>query len=204
VPKKYKKKNKPLTLFWRNGFFSRLFGVLTLLLMVFFAMLIFLSERTETFTPILRDEQAFVEQISGYAQTLHKEYGVLPSISISQAILESNWGESGLTQTNNNLYGIKGGSDETLFATKEFYEDEWVEIDASFRNYDSWHGSMEDHARLLAYGTAWDANHYAEVIEAENYEEAAYALQHAGYATDPGYAEKLIHLIEQYRLYEYD
>lgn len=154
--------------------------------------------------PMMRNEQAFIEQLSGHAQTLHKEYGVLPSISISQAIVESNWGKSGLAKTNHNLYGIKGQSGQPLFATKEFYDDEWVEIDASFRNYDSWEESMEDHAKLLAHGPAWDAQHYAEVIAADNYAEAAHALQRAGYATDPDYAEKLIRVIEQYRLYDYD
>ena len=49
-----------------------------------------------------------------------------------------------------------------------------------------------------------DSNLYYDAIEATNYKDAAYALQKAGYATDPTYADKLIHLIEQYHLYEID
>ena len=39
---------------------------------------------------------------------------------------------------------------------------------------------------------------------APNFQEAAKAIQDAGYATDPDYANKVIRIIEQYRLYELD
>jgi len=148
-------------------------------------------------------EEQFINQLSPHAREMQSEYGVLPSVTIAQAILESNWGRSELAQEDNNYYGIKGNENTNEYATRE-YTDQWVEINASFRSYDSPADSMADYSRLLANGTAWDKNHYNGVVEADNYKEAAYALQEAGYATDPGYAEKVISLVEKYNLNQYD
>src|SRR5690606_13752168 len=144
--------------------------------------------------------------ISGHAKILQEQYDLLPSISIAQAILESDWGTSELATENKNLYGIKGSSPENtvMMETKEFENGEWIEIKAPFRKYDTWQESMDDHALLFVNGTNWNADQYTTVLTAENYQEAAQALQDNGYATDPTYAEKLTRLIEQYQLHQYD
>ena len=52
-------------------------------------------------------KEDFIDEISDHAQKLQKQYEViLPSIIISQAILESDWGQSQLGREYNNLYGI--------------------------------------------------------------------------------------------------
>ena len=178
------------------------------LVLAFFGSLTLIAEKKEPpFVPKTHKEQ-FIADISTEAQSLYVKYGVLPSISISQAILESDWGTSSLATKNGNYYGIKGGGVEngSPFFTKEYLKnsDQWIEIEATFRKYDSWQESMEDHAKLLVYGTKWNPELYRSVIEAADYKEAAYALQTAGYATDPRYPEKLIRLIEQYQLDQYD
>lgn len=200
-------KQKPIRIIY-------LFARGTFVLLAFFVTLLALGDKKEaTFQGVSLQEQslekeAFIAKIASNAQLLHKEYGVLPSISISQAILESNWGTSGLVQKNKNYYGIKGATtaDARSFKTKEFNEEtgDWIEIDATFRAYESWEESMEDHARLLVNGTNWNPYLYQEVLAATSYKEAAYALQKAGYATDPKYPEKLIGLIEQYDLAKFD
>ena len=151
-------------------------------------------------------EQQFIVQIADYAKVLQEKYGILPSISIAQAILESDWGTSELSIKNNNYYGIKGGSSEptVTMSTKEFVDGEWIEVKADFRKYTTWQESMEDHSELFTKGTTWNENQYTKVLTATDYKEAAYALQKSGYATDPNYPEKLIGLIEQYQLYQYD
>lgn len=148
-------------------------------------------------------EQEFIDKVAENAVTLEANYQVRPSVTIAQAILESNWGKSELAQQENNYYGIKGNNQDA-YKTKEFENNEWVEIDAEFRSYDSLMASMEDYALLLSNGTEWDENLYQEVIEAPTYQGAAKALQTAGYATDPDYPEKVISLIETYELYKYD
>ncbi|SIO21630.1 Flagellum-specific peptidoglycan hydrolase FlgJ [Carnobacterium alterfunditum] len=152
------------------------------------------------------DQHHFIVQIVGYAKVLQEEYGVLPSISIAQAILESDWGTSELSVKNNNFYGIKGDSaDPTVtMTTREFVDGEWIEVNAEFRKYTTWQESMEDHSKLFTKGTTWNTDQYAKVLASKDYKEAAYALQKSGYATDPDYPNKLIRLIEQYDLNQYD
>ena len=60
------------------------------------------------------------------------------------------------------------------------------------------------HTALFVDGTSWDSSHYQAVLSADNYVEAAQALQQRGYATDPNYAQKLISLIKTYNLDKYD
>ena len=56
----------------------------------------------------------------------------------------------------------------------------------------------------MVKGTAYNEQNYQAVIDATNYQEAARALQKAGYATDPDYAAKLINVIKTYQLDRYD
>ncbi|MGB3161658.1 glycoside hydrolase family 73 protein [Carnobacterium sp.] len=210
--KKYstsKSKKKKKAAFWLTPsvFLVSLFA---LCLIFFSAIALLSSEYSSSDTQQELDDnpskQQFIVQTAGYAKTLKETYGILPSISISQAILESDWGRSELSVQNNNFYGIKGDNpDKTVMMnTKEYVNGEWIEIKAPFRKYDSWQESMDEHARLIVYGTTWNEDQYATVLSAENYKEAAYALEKSGYATDPDYPVKLIQLIEEYNLNQYD
>lgn len=196
---KNKKKNKGVNLFSSMLLiFLAFIGTLTLLAS---------SIERETIIPPLRensgDREAFIESVASYAVPLQESHGIKPSIAIAQAIVESNWGESGLAVNDQNYFGIKGASNQPSYATLE-YEDEWVEIEASFRSYASLEESVEDYAELIAGGTNWNPDLYKPVIEAEDYKEAAHALKESGYATDPGYPGKLIEIVELYDLDQYD
>lgn len=145
----------------------------------------------------------FIEKVAKGAMNGYREYKVLPSISIAQAILESGSGMSLLTKKANNLFGIKAFDDWK----GSFVEMETTEYDAGgnastvlarFRAYDTWDDSILDHSKLLA------TPYYKRVQESNDYQSAAYALSECGYATDPNYAAKLIMLIQQYGLYKYD
>ncbi|MBC2258223.1 glucosaminidase domain-containing protein [Listeria booriae] len=151
-------------------------------------------------------QQEFINLLAAHAQEIQDQKGILTSITLAQAILESNWGESKLATEGRNLFGIKGEyqKDSVTMPTQEFENNEWVTIDAAFRKYPTWFESLDDHAALFLKGTSWDKTKYQGVIKAKDYKTAANALQKAGYATDPGYAEKLIELIEQRNLQAYD
>ncbi|MBC2024262.1 glucosaminidase domain-containing protein [Listeria booriae] len=151
-------------------------------------------------------QQEFINLLAGHAQQIQDQEGILTSITLAQAILESNWGESKLATEGRNLFGIKGEyqKDSVTMPTQEFENNEWITIDAAFRKYPTWFESLDDHAALFLKGTSWDKTKYKGVIKAKDYKTAANALQKAGYATDPGYAEKLIELIEQRNLQAYD
>jgi len=63
---------------------------------------------------------------------------------------------------------------------------------------------MDDHTMLFVNGVDWDPQKYEEVLTAQDYQQAAEALQEAGYATDPDYSNKVKNVIENYQLDQYD
>ena len=146
----------------------------------------------------------FIEEIKDEAIKNYKEYKILPSITVAQAILESSWGESDLAQIYNNLFGIKADSswkgEYVTLETFEFYD---TKIEDKFRVYSNKNQSIKDHAKFLV-----DNQRYKKygVFEAKTYIEQAYALQNAGYSTaednsgQKRYAKDLIELIRQYNL----
>lgn len=129
---------------------------------------------------------------------------VLPSLTIAQAILESGWGQSGLTIKGNALFGIKADitwkGKRYSSKTQECYDKiNFKTITAAFRGYNSWLESIQDHTAFIASN-----KRYAKVLTAKDYKTACYAIAQAGYATAPNYAASLISIIEEYKLYEYD
>ena len=154
-----------------------------------------------------QSQKDFLDAIKQGAIDGAKE-GILPSITAAQAILESGWGNSGLAKApNHNLFGIKDSDDwnrETVTVpTQEFVNGNYITVNAAFRKYASWNDSVVDHAKFFT-GTEWRRNNYRKVVNETDYRIAAQELKNAGYATDPGYAGKLISLIEVYKLYEWD
>jgi len=155
---------------------------------------------------VQQEHSTFVNKVAPYAVDLGKEYGVLPSITIAQAILESDWGNSTLASQYNNYFGIKGSdpSNTKLLQTKEYTDGQWVTINGRFRVYSDFRESMKDHTKLLVNGTTWNSQQYQQVIQSKDYIDAAVALQTDGYATDPGYTSKIIRIIQKYNLKKYD
>lgn len=136
----------------------------------------------------------FIEQIAPAAQANRLAYGILASVTIAQAILESGWGQHA---PGNNLFGIKGSGQ--LQATQEFINGKWLQIVDGFCVYESWSDSIRDHAILLANNPR-----YAMIVNEQDYRKASRGLQQAGYATDPSYADKLIRIIEGSDLTRFD
>lgn len=156
-------------------------------------------------SPTEQVRQDFIKEIAPTARKEQRRYHVLASITIAQAALESDWGQSELATKYNNLFGVKEtGTNSALMTTKEYVNGQWIEIKASFAVYPSWQKSIEAHTKLFVDGLEGDQAHYQQVINATNYQQAAQALQENGYATDPDYAQKLITIIEKYRLYRFD
>lgn len=147
----------------------------------------------------------FIKQVAPEAQAMQNRYHVLSSITIAQAILESDWGSSKLASQYHNLFGIKGtGANSKELATKEYVNGKWIVIKGRFKVYDSWDASIKDHTQLMLNGTDTNKQNYSAVTQATDYESAARALQQSGYATDPDYAKKLISVIQTYHLDQYD
>lgn len=150
-------------------------------------------------------QQEFIAKIAPAAVADMKKTRVPASLTIAQAILESNWGKSGLTQKANNLFGIKGTgtAGHVTMPTREFSAGKWITIDSNFRAYNSWAESIADHSKLILNGTRDKPTRYHGVLGAD-YKSACYAIWKGGYATDPDYPGKLVSLIERYELHQYD
>lgn len=146
----------------------------------------------------------FIERIKDGAIENYRRYKVLPSITIAQAILESNWGKSALSSKFNNLFGIKADSrwkgESIILQTTEF---NGMSMDDKFRVYEDQNQSVYDHGEFL-----FKNKRYKEhgVFECNTYKYQVKALQDAGYSTltnekgEKLYAKKLMELIQQYNL----
>lgn len=149
-----------------------------------------------------KQQQAFIDAIKDEAINGYKQYNILPSLTIAQAILESSWGQSSLTIQGNNLFGIKAYSDWSgayiEIPTREYFSSGYVIINAKFKAYQSYTDSIKDHNTLLS------TDNYEKVRKATDYSDACYAIYDCGYATSPKYSEMLIEIIDYYKLYNYD
>lgn len=133
---------------------------------------------------------------------------ILPSIAGAQAILETGSGTSSLAKPPyNNHFGIKASADWTgkkiSMPTREFSGGAWITVNADFRWYDTITESFEDYGAFFT-NTPWRVENYKHVVGETDYKRAAWALQNAGYATDPQYATKLITRIENNNLQAWD
>jgi len=146
------------------------------------------------------DNQEFIKEILDGAIMSYKEFNVLPSLTLAQAILESDWGYSDI---GNNLFGIKWtencGFAKREVPTSEYINGKMIQVMAYFRIYKDRNESVIDHGNFLATNSR-----YQETLKSDTYITACRNIQKAGYATDPTYADKLIDIIERYNLNKWD
>lgn len=150
-------------------------------------------------------QREFIMQIAPGARESMRKTGVPASVALAQAILESDWGRSKLTREANNLFGIKAYREP---GTGGIYEiNTWeviggrnVTVLAAFKAYNSLADSIVDHGNWFH-----DNSRYHGALAVRDDPRAfAYAINAAGYATDPAYAPKLIQLMDRFNLYAYD
>lgn len=124
-------------------------------------------------------------------------FHVPASITLAQGMLESDNGNSALAVYANNHFGIKCHKEWT----GETYTQDDDTKDECFRKYGAVYDSYVDHSEFLK-----TRPRYAALFELKmtDYVGWAKGLKSAGYATDPKYADRLIDLIERYKLNEYD
>ena len=139
----------------------------------------------------------YIDKYSDIAIKEMKRTGVPASITLAQGILESNAGQSVLATKGNNHFGIKCHND---WKGKTMKMDDNAPKEC-FRVYPNAEASFRDHSDFLR-----SRDRYKSLFELKqtDYKGWARGLKKAGYATDPGYADKLITLIEDYELYRFD
>ena len=151
----------------------------------------------------------FLSQAAPAAETASAKYGLHASVMLAQAILESGWGQSTLSQAPNyNLFGIKGdynGASVDISTREEDSSGNSYYIDATFRKYPSYTQSFEDNGALLRFGPGFSSTYYSGtwLENSPSYTTATAALQ-GTYATSHTYASSLNQLISTYNLTQYD
>ncbi|WP_072060838.1 glucosaminidase domain-containing protein [Clostridium novyi] len=149
-------------------------------------------------------QEEFINLIKDVAIQTQKEYKIFASVTISQAILESGWGQSELACKYNNYFGIKASGDWkekiVLYYSNECTESGIIKVKSKFRVYDSLNESIKDHARFLLKSRYIDKG----ILKATNYEGQIDAIVAGGYCTAPDYKQQLISLINRYDLEKYD
>ncbi len=147
---------------------------------------------------------SYIDQYKYVAIDEMDRSGIPASITLAQGILESNAGVSNLAKQSNNHFGIKCKSYWT--GSAYYHPDDDRDgsgkiIPSCFRMYESVKDSYADHSDFLM-----NTLHYRPLFmyDKTEFEQWAKGLQLCGYASDPGYAEKLIRTIKLYNLHEYD
>ena len=140
---------------------------------------------------------AYIAQYKTIAMKEMKRTGVPASITLAQAILESNSGESNLAKNHNNHFGIKCKSDWTGAKT---YQDDDAKQEC-FRAYEAAEISFKDHSNFLK-----NRPNYVDLFLLDPVDDTAwaYGLKKAGYATATDYPKKLLKIIDDYELAQYN
>ena len=143
----------------------------------------------------------FLEKFKPLAITDMRETGILASLTGAQAVIESNKGNSGLTQKANNLFGIKGkyNGQSVRMLTTEYYNGVAHRVYADFRKYPNWLDSINDHSSLFNR-----LARYKNLRGETDYVKACNNVAADGYATSPTYATTLLNTINKYKLYTSD
>lgn len=145
----------------------------------------------------IRSTEDYIQTFKEIAKQNMVDYGIPSSITLAQGILESASGRGELTRKSNNHFGIKCHQGWT--GDRAYHDDD--EKGECFRRYNHPMYSFSDHSQFL---TKRDRYAFLFDLEKDDYKAWARGLRKAGYATDKRYPQKLISLIERYRLYEYD
>jgi flagellar protein FlgJ len=144
-------------------------------------------------------QQDFVRKLMPPAEQASRETGIPAHLMVGQAALESGWGRREIKTADgtnsHNLFGIKAGANwngkVAEVMTTEYHGGVAHKQVERFRAYGSYAEAFKDYANMLS-----DNPRYAKVLQqGDSAQGFANALQQAGYATDPHYADKLSKVI---------
>jgi len=149
-------------------------------------------------------QQDFVNRMAPHAVQASQASGVPLQLMLGQAALESGWGKREIRMADGsnsfNLFGIKANADwngkiaEVM--TTEYKNGVPSKQVEKFRAYSSYAEAFKDYAELLGNNPR-----YADVLRLDGDAAGmARALQKAGYATDPKYADKLVSVMGRINL----
>jgi hypothetical protein len=173
-------------------FFMNSLSSFALGLVVFLGLPVWVQGQTMT-----RGE--YIERYRGIAVEHAEKYGIPASVKMAQGMLESGNGNGELARRGNTHFNIKVKASDNWRGAVVYHDDDLP--NEAFRAYDSPEDSWVDHSEYLDTQPRYDSLFRYGTTD---YRAWARGLKSAGYATDPLYAEKLIRIIEDNRLWELD
>lgn len=144
----------------------------------------------------LLSADSFIQSIWPYAVQAASLIGLDPKLLMAQAALETGWGHFIVSDSqgnsSNNLFNIKSpkhyDGDSVVIKTTEYLANTPIKMTASFKSYPTLEHSFQDYLDLIQ----GNARYKEAVANAHDPKAYADALQKAGYATDPEYANKIL------------
>jgi flagellum-specific peptidoglycan hydrolase FlgJ len=128
------------------------------------------------------------------------------TVIIAQAALESNWGNSELSQRANNLFSIKAGNSwngETVWlrGTEWHYRSGWSNLMIEWRKYPGWTECVMDYAKIIA-GFSWYQDALQFLDDADTFLKRILPNgSEPGWATDPEYYHKILKIASEIESY---
>ncbi len=139
----------------------------------------------------------YIDQYKDIAISEMKRTGIPASITLAQGVIESNSGESNLALNYKNHFGIKCKTD---WKGETTYQDDDAKQEC-FRVYPNSNASFIDHSNFLKARP-----NYAPLFELDPVDDSAwaYGLKKAGYATASDYPKKLLKVINDFELSQFN
>lgn len=149
----------------------------------------------------LRSPAEFVNTLRPVAEKVTNETGIKPDVLLAQAALETGWGQGVIKhpdgRSSHNLFGIKADDrwqgERVLSSTIEFEGDVAVKRNELFRSYATFEESFRDYVNFLKTSQRYEH----ALTQTKDPEKYINALQQAGYATDPEYAQKISMILKK-------
>lgn len=139
----------------------------------------------------------YVERFAATAISEMKQFGIPASITLAQGLIETDAGGSRLATESNNHFGIKCRSKCRHCTCRNYSDDDVYDM---FRVFDTSWESFREHSKLLQI----DRYKHLKKLGTSDYEGWAKGLKKAGYATDKNYDKKLVQIIEELDLHQFD
>ena len=140
------------------------------------------------------DRVRLVHEWLAGAEFTARKIGCSPSAVVAQAVLETGWGASAI---GNNIFGIRAdpswkGKVRHITTREVINGVSEIQHGQAFRDYDSVADSFADHFKFLVENSRYNKAGVFDPTDTKTDREYFEALQRAGYATDPNYANALL------------
>lgn len=136
--------------------------------------------------------KGYIKRFAHVAESEQLKFKVPASITLANALLQSQAGQHSLAKDANNHFG--------LLCTPDWIGETLQLAGVCFRDYENAWTSFRDHSLFLTTGQ----NANLQQLGEENYKAWANALEKINFARQKNIADQIVRTIEKYQLYRFD